>query len=155
MSDETKFRELQTLVIQWAGEKGILAQSDYYKQTLKTYEELGELMKAIFAGDRKQIKLELGDVIVTQIIARKLADWPALSAFVYSVRYDFVMKLSLERSCFELCDNVTDGRIFIERAWRIADEFGFTVTDALQSAYEKISKREGQMENGIWVKRSA
>lgn len=61
-------QDLETSVVQWASEKGILDKSTKIKQALKTLEETLELLLAIVEDDREQIKDAIGDIQVTNII---------------------------------------------------------------------------------------
>lgn len=89
------------LVEAWAIEKG-LHKSDPSKQLLKVFEEVGEVTQAFTRNQYDELKIELGDLLVTIII--------------------FAMQNHLD------------------------------LDDCLQLAYDKISKRSGEMRNGIFVK---
>lgn len=86
----------------WAESRGIMEKATPRAQAKKTLEEAGELLEAICDGDKQEIELELGDVLVTAIIGCKLQ--------------------------------------------------GITPEQALESAYNKISKRKGEMVNGQFVR---
>lgn len=64
-------------VIKWADERGILSQSNVPSQLKKTAEEVVEAVEAYFLFDRDAIKKEIGDIMVTAILAAKLADLSA------------------------------------------------------------------------------
>lgn len=59
------FEELQSLIKEWAIEKGL---NDYAKQSMKVVEELGELNGAILKGKRAEEQDSFGDLLVTIII---------------------------------------------------------------------------------------
>lgn len=61
-------------IIKWGEAKGILAESDTPAQLKKTAEEVVESVEAYFLFDRDILKKELGDIIVTVILAAKLSD---------------------------------------------------------------------------------
>lgn len=83
-----EYRELETLVLEWANEKQILDKATPMAQANKTLEELGELQEALFYqshGDdkyinskdvevytREEIQDAFGDILVTIIIGAKL-----------------------------------------------------------------------------------
>jgi len=52
-------------VIQWATEKGIFSPDNLKNQTLKMTAEAGEVADAVLKGDFDEIKMEIGDVLVT------------------------------------------------------------------------------------------
>jgi NTP pyrophosphatase (non-canonical NTP hydrolase) len=97
-----KYRILQSQVIDWAKEKGILENGTPIKQSFKTLEEVGELINAISTNNHLEIKDALGDILVTLIIQAKM-------------------------------QNVD-------------------LIECLNMAYNTISKRNGQMVNGTFVK---
>ena len=97
-----KFNELESLVIAWATQKGILEKGTPAAQCDKTLEEVYELHDAIKNNDREEIIDALGDILVTIIIQAEMQ--------------------------------------------------GLKLENCLQSAYNVISKRKGQMIDGQFVK---
>jgi NTP pyrophosphatase (non-canonical NTP hydrolase) len=97
-----KYNELESLVIAWATQKGILDKGTPAAQCDKTLEEVYELHDAIKNNDRDEIIDALGDILVTIIIQAEMQ--------------------------------------------------GLKLEDCLQSAYNVISKRKGQMIDGQFVK---
>lgn len=61
-------------VIAWGESKGILAEADTPAQLKKTAEEVVEAVEAYFLFDRDELKKELGDILVTVILAAKISD---------------------------------------------------------------------------------
>ena len=57
--------DVEQLVIDWAKEKGIFSPDNLKNQTLKMTAEAGEVADAVLKGDAGEIKLEIGDVLVT------------------------------------------------------------------------------------------
>ena len=66
------YRILESLVIDWAEEKGILESGTPIKQSFKTLEEVGELINAVSTNNHLEIKDALGDILVTIIIQAKM-----------------------------------------------------------------------------------
>jgi len=66
------YKELETEVIKWADNKGILSNGTPYAQANKTIEEANEILSAIIDNDKAEIIDGLGDVLVTIIIQAKL-----------------------------------------------------------------------------------
>lgn len=82
------YKELESLVLIWAHQKGILEKATPYAQSKKTKEETEELDEAIFAqhmgisryvnskgktvNTKEEIKDALGDILVTIIIGAEL-----------------------------------------------------------------------------------
>ena len=83
-----KYEKLESLVIQWAGDKGILEKGNPLAQAEKTLEEVKELLEACTAQKNKnttftnskgfvcftdeEIKDAFGDILVTIIIGAEL-----------------------------------------------------------------------------------
>ena len=67
-----KYSELEALVIDWAGEKGILVKGNPMAQYYKTMEEVEELHHAIKNNDQPEIIDALGDILVTIIIQAEM-----------------------------------------------------------------------------------
>lgn len=83
-----KFKELESLVLIWAEQKGILEKATPYAQAQKTLEEVNELLEAVeyqsvgakyFINSKgkhvktdEEIKDALGDILVTIIIGAEL-----------------------------------------------------------------------------------
>lgn len=82
------YQELEKLVIEWAGEKGILEKATPLAQAYKTMEEVEELIEAVhwqgydldtfknkkekLVNTKEEIKDALGDILVTIIIGAEL-----------------------------------------------------------------------------------
>ena len=66
------YDELEALVIEWAGEKGILEKGTPDRQALKTLEECGELVQAVAKNDKDEAQDAIGDVLITLIIQAKM-----------------------------------------------------------------------------------
>ena len=86
-----RYKELEKLVIEWADDKGILEKGNTKAQSIKTLEEVNELIESIENNDKDEIIDALGDVLVTIIIQSKMQN------------------LSLE-SCLESAYNVISKR---------------------------------------------
>lgn len=65
----------QAEVIAWANKRGILANSTPQAQFTKMVEEIGEIAECISKGRKDDIKLEIGDLVVTAILLAKLYDY--------------------------------------------------------------------------------
>ena len=63
---------LEQAVLNWAEEKGILANGNPMAQSIKMLEEVQETMKAVHDNDMVEVKDGIGDVLVTAIILAKM-----------------------------------------------------------------------------------
>lgn len=66
------YNQLESLVIEWAANKGILEKATTAAQANKTMEECQELIDAIQDDSREEIADALGDILVTIIIQAKM-----------------------------------------------------------------------------------
>jgi NTP pyrophosphatase (non-canonical NTP hydrolase) len=76
MSNTVKmdWKPLESAILRWGEEKGILTNSDPKTQCLKCVSEIGELADNIAKGDHDAAQDDLGDVLVTLILLAKLTD---------------------------------------------------------------------------------
>jgi hypothetical protein len=107
---------------QWFHDKGIIENSNPLKQLEKTQEELNETRYAA-------IKLKyLGEIVELQS----------------GVGVD---------ECLDLLNEIKDGiGDTVVTLIGVCEMYGFTLEECLQMAYDTISKRNGTMINGVFVK---
>ena len=68
MAEQGIIEELEECIVDWAHERGIMAQSDPQAQIGKTLEEVAELFQAIRGADLPAVEDGVGDIVVTLII---------------------------------------------------------------------------------------
>lgn len=61
-------------VIEWARERGLLNKDNARNQLLKTFEEMGEVSRAVLKQDKLALIDGIGDVLVTLIIFAEIND---------------------------------------------------------------------------------
>ena len=145
--------ELQQNIIKWAEDKGIFEKSDPTSQFLKTIEELGELASAVNKNDLPEIKDAIGDVTVTQILLAEMQD--GAIDLDDEIIWDFSnIKTAVVKLTTYLYEAFRSSEYddAIQILNTIANHYGWTLQECLQSAYDVISKRTGKMENGVFVK---
>ena len=64
----------EKLIIEWAKERGITNPENSRNQLLKTFEEMGEVSRAVLKNDRLGLIDGIGDVMVTLIILAEIND---------------------------------------------------------------------------------
>ncbi len=67
---------LTRLIIEWAKERGIIPNGNILTQSIKTLEEVHELIRAINREDKDEIIDAYGDIVVTLVIGTYLNDTP-------------------------------------------------------------------------------
>lgn len=120
---DTNLNSLEEKVIDWAVEKGITERSNAMYQLSKTIEECGEVLQAMTTRDAYNPELHDHDI---NEIARYCGE---LDANVKSEYGDILVTLIIG--------------IHMNR---------MTMAECLDAAYQKISKRTGQMKDGTFVK---
>jgi len=63
-----EYRNLEKNILEWAKDKGLLANENKFKQMLKCVSEVGELSDALISDDLAGIIDGIGDTFVTLII---------------------------------------------------------------------------------------
>lgn len=59
-------------VIQWAHERGLVTKENAKTQLLKSFEEMGEVARAVLKNQQEELIDGLGDVLVTLIILAEI-----------------------------------------------------------------------------------
>ena len=147
--------DLKEKVIKWGHDRKIIDFKNSRKQFLKCVSEFGELCDEIIKDNSKQnLKLEIGDVLVSSIILAENQKcdiiWAKSSSFDEALVLDLyqAMSFSMKRN-----HNIeTYIAQLIGQMRSIAKENGFTLFDCLNSAYEKIKDRKGTTKNGVFMK---
>lgn len=166
--------ELNDLIIQWAKDKGILSKAKVIDQAEKTAEEVKELIEAIIwmkSLDGQVANMDvaicfhdslvdaIGDVYVTLTIGMRLhgtfmPDWFASTSVEKPVEE---LQSSLVKMGFYIGKD-SYAAVVMHMAGlliQICCEYGLTLEQCVESAYDVISKRTGKMVDGKFVKDQA
>ena len=161
-------------VVDWAMHRRILDESTAQFQMLKGTEEHGEMAAAILNDDRDELIDAIGDQLVVAIIqCAQLGYMDELEGWLDVPNYSFhVWKegeyVEVQELQFALRVTVQQGNVAADLArsrcaresfdklfdhlFRLCYVFGTSPHRALDSVYDIISKRDGVMRNGVWVK---
>ena len=161
-------------VVDWAMHRRILDESTAQFQMLKGTEEHGEMAVAILNGDRDELIDAIGDQLVVAIIqCAQLGYMDELDGWLDVPRYTlrvWAMPIRKVPQQFETVLRVTgcQGHVASDLArsrcargsfkslffsiYNLCHVFGISPNHALDSVYDIISKRDGVMRNGVWVK---
>lgn len=141
-----KLNELESLVIDWAKERGLDKLEYNEKQYLKFLEEVGETCRAILKQDREGIIDGFGDIAVTMIVLnlqiRSISEFSiyeidsnwTFGDLVRRVQPDFINPMAMQ------CLN------------SLCHQQGLDLVECLNSAYNEIKNRQGKLVNGTFVK---
>lgn len=153
-------------IIDWARTRGILDQSTAQFQMLKGTEEHGELAEAVLCGNRENRIDAIGDqmvVVIVQAAQLRYDVGELIDSVQFNVPQDYVTG---ETACLRL--TVAQGHLaadlarsrcarksiieVLQELANVCSVYGDDASEALDSVYDIISKRNGEMRNGVWVK---
>lgn len=158
---------------QWAKDRKIDKEGSLDGQSLKTCEELAELIIAINKDDRELIKDGIGDVFVTLVVGNLLKDYEPMTA-ICAMQEEFYQKFTAsevpkqgqEKKIEQIKDlsqllylsirepmyfnRALNGAIAI--LIEIARSYGLTLHYCACCAYNEIKDRKGKMVDGSFVK---
>lgn len=140
-------KTLQQQIINWAKKKGI---DNPQNQKLKVIEEAGEVAGAILKGNRDEILMELGDVIVTIIILHYLnrggTEFPSLSDVYEGSKDDMIEDLVY---AVHMADVNPRCLSYLQY---VAYYYNSTLEECLTMAWNKIKDRQGKTVDGTFIK---
>lgn len=176
IKNKKKLKTLIENVNQWAEDKGIHSKGNCFTQLMKTHEEVGELINAIYHNNREETIDALGDILVTIINAVWFTDFININEVIessdnhlvepeedvfYNVLFldkhktyliDSYVKFEKEPDGYNKDSFITDVYTVVETLLEICYVLDLDITDCLEAAYNVISKRSGKIVNGQFIK---
>lgn len=160
--------QLRENIIKWADDKGILSKATPASQATKILEECLELVVADYNNNREEIEDACGDIYVTLVIEAHMLGLDLDEVLPINIGVtDDLLGAYTPRAILATATNIfgtlTEGYI----SYTTVDRFikmtyhkllfycaynDILLKDAVQGAYDIISKRTGRMENGVFVK---
>lgn len=159
-------RELNKKIIEWAKQREIDKKGTIEGQTIKTVEEISELIKGICKNDIDLIKDSIGDVYVTLVIGNMLNIQLDLDEYcndaMEALRKDLVEEKKIELLCLlEMGQDILENGYFedpifyaIGNLMAISYIYDLDFLDCVELAYNEIANRKGKMIDGQFVKES-
>jgi len=162
--------QLRKNIIEWAADRGILSKATPASQATKILEECLELVIADYNNDREEIEDACGDIYVTIVIEAHLLGLSLDVVLPTEVDTEFVINnldFCTPRSILATATNIFGSVTEDYDRYNPTDRFlqavyyklfsycaknNVSLKDAVQGAYDVISKRTGRMENGVFVK---
>jgi len=156
--------DLSEKILQWASDKGILAKGTPDGQLAKTLEELIETAQAVALFDYEQdksvaidaVKDGIGDVYITVCIYAKLTglefecsyfgDTPSTNKLILEKIGESVLRIAAD-SCAE--HHISECIYWLNK---LACNHNLTLRECVEHSYNVISKRNGTMIDGVFVK---
>ena len=155
------FKELNSLIIDWAKERELDTKGTVQGQKMKTIEELAELIIGISKDNKEVIKDSIGDVAVTLIIGNMLYEKHNIVSLYNAVsdskgtNLTKVIKINWVirnmASTFKAYSKI-HLHFTLQGLIGIANDYDLEFLDCLESAYNEISNRKGKMIDGTFVK---
>ncbi|AUS01437.1 hypothetical protein NVP1285O_39 [Vibrio phage 1.285.O._10N.286.55.C12] len=158
-------------VVDWAMHRRILDESTAQFQMLKGTEEHGEMATAILNGDREELIDAIGDQLVVAIIQcaqlgymDELDGWCQYENTVmlrsgFKCRENLLHVLAVTSAQGEVSGDLARSRCARESfrnlftsLYALCFRYDINPCYTLDSVYDIISKRNGVMRNGVWVK---
>lgn len=160
--------QLRANIIQWAADKGILSKATPASQATKILEECLELVVADYNNNREEIEDACGDIYVTLVIEAHMLGLDPDEVLPTDARLaDDLLGAYTPRAILATATNIfgalTEGYnsyntvdrfiklVYCKLVFYCADN-NISLKDAVQGAYNIISRRTGRMENGVFVK---
>lgn len=161
-------KELNKKIEQWAVDRELDKKGTVEGQSIKTAEELAELIKGISKGDIELIKDSIGDIYVTLVIGNMLYKNIDMNK-ICTDNENFLSRLDESQIAYDkvkqimlLADKIKEilySKYVIENLintqsliLRIAKMYNLDFKDCVESAYKEIANRKGKMINGTFVK---
>ena len=149
---------------QWAIDREIHKKGTVEGQSIKTAEEIAELIKGISKDNIDLIKDSIGDVFVTLVVGNMLDENIYLEECYNEAKIDLKIyskydkKEGINHLALSITDIITRGYyentlyFGLINLLMIVDMYNLDFKDCVESAYKEIANRKGKMINGTFVK---
>lgn len=161
----SKMKELNDKIIAWAVERELDKKGTVEGQSIKTAEEIAELIIGISKDNIEIIKDSIGDVYVTLVIGNMLdMNLDVFEEYYKEIKrniktyMDEDKKEEIDCLAQEITDVLRNGYYEdtlyygLANLMAIADIYNLDLIDCVEAAYKEISGRKGKMINGTFVK---
>jgi NTP pyrophosphatase (non-canonical NTP hydrolase) len=151
-------------IVKWAEQKGIIDAADRLTQSLKTIEEIAELIKHFLKG--QDIQDDIGDIYVTIVVQANMNGFCIQD--IHQNPYNYFTRDSLKGQIGDmvlnagmLCDTVQQEEFAQPGIWLsniynalivICDRMNLSLPRCIDIAYDEIKGRTGKMVDGVFVK---
>ncbi|MDD7339771.1 MAG: MazG-like family protein [Eubacteriales bacterium] len=159
--------ELNAHIIDWAKERELDTKGTVEAQSIKTVEELSELIKAICKDKKEDIIDSIGDVYVTLVIGNMLDEHEDLEKIYYyaddddNTRIDFDKEDIINNLGISICHIVEVKRVtyseiqlyeILQNLLITTHMYDLDFTECVESAYNTIKNRKGITKDGTFYK---
>lgn len=156
-----ELKELITKIEQWAIDRELDKKATVEAQSIKTAEEMAELIIGISKDNLEVIKDSVGDVFVTLVIGNMIDEKFDINKMFYDTQVDMyaekksVLIRNLGIKIMQIIDKgYRDGVVLwlIKKLKDVCRAYNLKLTDCIESAYNEIKDRKGVLKNGCFVK---
>lgn len=163
-------KELIKKIEDWGRDRGLDKKATLEGQTIKTAEEIAELIIGISKNNLDVIKDSIGDVYVTLVIGNMISCKFDMAKIYDSckhkfdripkghISYDKPKQIRLLADKIEMVLRLRYEREILEGTQylllRLSDAYDLDFVDCVESAYEEIKGRKGRIVDGTFVKES-
>jgi len=158
--------DLNKKILQWASDKGILANGTPEGQLAKTLEELIETAQAVALYDNQsrydtserdfleEVKDGIGDVYVTLVIHAKMNNFEnigiaSIDELSNKEAFEQIGKCVIDLMSFRHADTYAYANACLDQ---LSMSHRLKLNECVEHSYNVISKRNGTMINGVFVK---
>jgi NTP pyrophosphatase (non-canonical NTP hydrolase) len=158
--------DLNQLILKWADDKGILANGTPEGQLAKTLEELIETAQAVALYDNQsrydtserdfleEVKDGIGDVYVTLVIHAKMNNFEnigiaSIDELSNKEAFEQIGKCVIDLMSFRHADTYAYANACLDQ---LSMSHRLKLNECVEHSYNVISKRNGTMINGVFVK---
>ena len=155
---ENEMKELIQKIEQWANDRNIIKGSKPIDQAMKLFSEFGELADNV--GKGRDCRDDIGDCAVVLIIMCRQLGIPAIDS-IQKDNDNYSTKEYVTWAGYWMCSWVSGGMsnseelgFIFSNLINIAQLSNYTLEECVQIAYDDISKRQGILWNGVFIKES-
>lgn len=156
-----ELKELITKIEQWAIDRELDKKATVEAQSIKTAEEMAELIIGISKDNIDLIKDSIGDVFVTLVVGNMITkkhDLMEILSETATIEYDEDKSRLIKLTGLDIINSVSIPyyRIFISRSikdlQRVCKFYDLDFTECVESAYNEIKDRKGKTIDGQFIK---
>ncbi|MBU5669538.1 MazG-like family protein [Peptoniphilus sp. MSJ-1] len=163
-------KELNEKIIKWAKDRDLDTKGTVEGQSIKTAEEISELIKGISKENLEMIKDSIGDIYVTLVIGNMLSKNIELNGIYEEVlkwQLKFVEEIKKENNKKTIINtlarniqdvlrdnynNISGLKYFLGNLIGISIIYNLEFKECVESAYNEIANRKGKTIDGQFIK---
>ena len=141
-------KKLIEKIIQWGKDRDLLRVDNYEKQSLKLFEEYGELCKAIIENKPKEIADAIGDIFVVKTLLGEMQERRKIKIDIF--KYNKILMLVMFLADF--IEEADVGGLDIHLSELSGELVGKPLDEVVADVYNEIKDRKGKTVNGTFIR---